>query len=324
MSGSRQGWPRRRSPGQRAGPGRHWAPGFAGRARQPAAPSPCVQRAQGARRRCRRFQGRLPGLRGPHGPPPASLSQALKPYKSIHSHLLQALGSRAGSAGTEQKTKAVGEGETLPRKAVWAPGSCSGGSATPARRLQDHSPRLAGSTLPTASRGPRDGPRRTAPQASARKGLPGSETSRKEAERLTPAALLPLQINNTRDPEDAAVPSAGLPRPAVPRLTFQQRRENSQGGQTTRALGSVGTRWPRRAHSTPGKRLTTHLKATLVTVHSRPSSLTPGRGRHVGDPPPPASPRSQRRAEAPVSWTPSHGAADADGSATQPPRSSAQ
>lgn len=151
VSGSRQGWPRRRSPGQRAGPGRHWAPGFAGRARQPAAPSPGVQRAQGARRRCRRFQGRLPGPRGAHGPPPASLSQALKPYKSIHSHLLQALGSRAGSAGTEQKTKAVGEGETLPRKAVWAPGSCSGGSATPARRLQDHSPRLAGSTLPTAS-----------------------------------------------------------------------------------------------------------------------------------------------------------------------------
>lgn len=293
--------------GRRAGPGRHWVPGFVGRARQPAAPSPGVQRAQGVRRRHRRFQGRPPGPRGPCRPPPASLSQALNPYKSIHSHLLQLPGSRAGSAATEQKTKPRKEGRVCQEKQPGPQGAVWGGQQPPPAGFRTKVPGQPGALLeakwswleasaPHALGAPATG--RTTPQASAAKVVPGSRTRRTEVEGRAPAALLPLRKNDARDPEAAAGPSAGLPQPAVPRATLWQRRENNQGGRTTRGPGEFGNQQPRRAHAAPGKRVTTLPKVTrhhalqAVVPHARPwpmrlrsSSTSVARGHSGGQRP---------------------------------------
>lgn len=175
--------------------------GFAGTCPPARRPSPGVQRAQAVRTRRRRFQGRLPGPQGLHGPPPASLSQALDPDESLRSHLFQPPGSRAGSAVTEQKTKAA-EKEILPRKAVRAPGSRLGGSATPARQLQDESPRPDREHF---SRRSAARTRHPAPQAleAPRRAVP--------RRRLRPAKVLPVPRPGRRKQNGSCRSSASPP-----------------------------------------------------------------------------------------------------------------
>lgn len=137
----RQGWPRRRRPGAASGA---WE-ALGARLRGTRPPARCA------------LSGRAEGTGCAEAPPPfpgetawatgtlqAASGLAFSGSESLQVHPLTLTPtawqpSRLSSHGAENK--AAEGGESLPRKAARAPGGCLGGSATPARRLQDKSPR---------------------------------------------------------------------------------------------------------------------------------------------------------------------------------------